>query len=428
MFSIRRDSKNNILTITFRGILDGRQGVQLLKKVSKELPRLREGFKILTDLSKLDTMDQDCRRSIEDVMDLCNQSGVDTIVRVIPEKSKDLGFSIMSIFHYRENVKIFACRTVEEARQYIILTGEARAVSKIAALLKISKAKLSVFSSSRAFRLVSISVLFILLIILRGAVSAFGVSLGYLYVMAISLSGLWFGVKGGLLAALAAVSIFLAEVNIFRYWQARDIVVEGMYLRFLVYFLDGFLFGWLAEIDRKLKKRLEFLAGYDEVCGCYNFRFLMRLLEKEITRSRRYRKEFTIGILDVDYYKEINDEYGHLVGNDILRTFVEIIKINIRTEDVIGRYGGDEFLIIFPESNVKQALVVLEKIKLKFARVKIASSYLGRAENPKVTFSVGVASFPVNGTQIDELINVADTALYQAKNTGRDRIVVSEAR
>ncbi|MFH1577913.1 MAG: GGDEF domain-containing protein [Candidatus Omnitrophota bacterium] len=424
MFSIRCNSKNNVLTVVFRSTVDVRQAEQLVEKLQQELPKLRKGFKILTDLSELDNMDLDYRPYIKKTMNLYNSYGVKTIIRVIPDKSKDIGFNIMSLFHFPREVKIHTCSSLREAEQYMVLLSDTAIIKKMAVLLKISKAKLLNFSSFVTFRLVVISVFFVCLIILRKAVSVFGASLGYLYVIVISLSGFWFGIKGGLASALVASVIFLIEVNIFQSWEARDIVVKSMYLRFTVYVLGGIVFGHLSELEKKLKKNLEFLAAHDALLGCYNFRFLMRILEKEIIRSKRYKKTLVLSIVDIDHFKSLNDRYGHFVGNDVLKAFVQVIMDNIRAEDILGRYGGDEFIIIFPESKAHQAEVVLERIKSKLSQLKISSAYMNRAEGITVTFSAGVASSPVNGKYMNDLINAADSALYQAKRTGRNKVFI----
>jgi len=424
MFSVRRDLKNNVLNINFRGVFDERQGEKLIGKIQEQLPKLKEGFKILTDLSDLDNMEANCRPYIEKTMDLCNQHGVDTIVRVIPDKSKDIGFSIMSLFHYSKEVKIYTCNSFEEATQYLVLLRETTFLNRAIILLKVAKAKVIDFSASTACRLIIISSFFICLVVLRRTVGVFGASLGYLYVTVISLAGFWFRIKGGFIAALTASLVFLAEVSLFRYWPERDIVVKSMHLRFLVYFFSGVMFGYLAQIEEQLRKKLEFLAGHDELTGCYNFRFLMRLLEKEIMRSKRYEKGVTVSIIDIDHFKTLNDKYGHLVGNDVLKTFTQVIMTSVRAEDMVGRYGGDELLIIFPESTAQQAAEVLKRIKTKLAQRKMVSSYISSAADLNIKFSAGISSFPAHGVYIDKLIHAADNALYKAKSEGRNRIVV----
>ena len=179
---------------------------------------------------------------------------------------------------------------------------------------------------------------------------------------------------------------------------------------------------------KKFEERLIILANYDELTGCVNFRWLMQLLEKEIARSKRYQKEFSIIMIDIDRFKTINDTYGHLVGNDALVAFANLIKSSVRNIDVVGRYGGEEFLIILPESDAQQALVVLERLKNNLTQTKITSPHLGERVELSLKFSAGVAAFPRNTKNLKELIWIADNALRQAKREGRNRVVLERRR
>jgi diguanylate cyclase (GGDEF)-like protein/PAS domain S-box-containing protein len=179
---------------------------------------------------------------------------------------------------------------------------------------------------------------------------------------------------------------------------------------------------------KKFEERLIILANYDELTGCVNFRWLMKLLEKEIARSRRYRKEFSIIMIDIDHFKIINDTHGHLVGNDALVAFANLVKGSVRSIDIVGRYGGEEFLIILPESDAQQALVVLERLKNNLTQTKITSPHLGERVELSLKFSAGIASFPLNTKNLKELIWIADNALRQAKREGRNRVVLERRR
>lgn len=421
MFSVRSDVRNNILNLAFKGVFDARQGEQFVKKLPEELLKLKKGFKVLDDLSELDHMDRGSLKHLETAMDLLVYYGVDMVVRIIPDKSKDVGLNIISIFHYPKDVKLFVCSSMQEARHYAVLRSEADFFNKIGAFFYIARAKLLGFSHLKVFRIAVLVLSFLVLIVLRRFVDGFGASLGYLYVLLISLSGFWFGIPGGIISAFIAASIFIFEVAVFQDWPVRNIVVKSMYLRFFVYFICGIVLGYLSDIEKKLKKKLEFCAAHDELTDCYNFRFLLRLLENEVLRCRRYSRDLTIAMIDLDYLKNVNDRHGHLVGNDALKLFSSIAKSCVRAEDVIGRYGGDEFIIIFPESDARKTMVVLERIRMRLSKTKVSSSYLSGIDDLKMTFSAGIASF-AKDMGIDELINLADYALYKAKNTGRNKI------
>lgn len=177
-------------------------------------------------------------------------------------------------------------------------------------------------------------------------------------------------------------------------------------------------------VHKELEEKLEILASHDELTGCVNFRSIMELLENEISRSRRYQKKFSIVMIDIDHFKRINDEHGHLVGNDALAVFANVVKNSLRSIDVVGRYGGEEFLIVFPESDPQQALVVLERIRKNLERIQITSAHLKKEKEFTLKFSAGIAAFPDNAKDLKELIWVADTALRQAKQQGGDRTAI----
>ncbi len=276
--------------------------------------------------------------------------------------------------------------------------------------------------SSNTLRILFLAVGFLTLIIVRKFSGSFGVSLGYVYTILIALSGFWFGIRGGVITASIGSIIFLFEVNLFRIWTFRDLAIRGMFFRILTYFLAGVGLGYLSDIEKRLRDTLKELAYHDELTGCVNFRWTMRILEKEVERSRRYNKELSIVMIDIDHFKNINDTYGHLVGNDILKDFAKLLKDTVRAVDVVGRYGGEEFLLILPEANVSQSLIVVDRIRKKLSQTRFMSSHL-KGKSIKIKFSAGIASFPYNASDVGELIAVADNALYQAKREGRDRVV-----
>jgi diguanylate cyclase (GGDEF)-like protein len=177
-----------------------------------------------------------------------------------------------------------------------------------------------------------------------------------------------------------------------------------------------------------LEEKLKILASHDELTGCINFRSTMELLEKEIARSQRYQKQFSMAMIDIDDFKSKNDEYGHQAGNDILVAFANVIKKSLRSIDSVGRYGGEEFIIILPETDAQHALVVLERIRNNLEQTKITSSHFDAAEEVTLKFSAGIAVFPHNAKDLKELIWVADNALLQAKREGKNRAVLERRK
>ncbi|MFH1061734.1 MAG: diguanylate cyclase [Candidatus Omnitrophota bacterium] len=425
MFSIKFDKRYNLLILEFRSNFDEQQGEILCERLKKELAQAKKGFMVISDLSRVDCFDEASSKYIQKMMMICNAHGVSKIFRVVPNKAKDIGFNIMSIFHYSKSVKIYTYESIEEARFFVNLNANITLKDKIFTVLKILKIKILSLTGHYYFRALIIVSGFLLLLILRQVYHAFGVSLGYLYITLIALSGLWFEVTGGVIAALISSIIFVVEVNFFSSWVARDVVFKTMFLRFAIYFLSGIVLGYQSLVEKKLRKNLEFLAAYDELTGFLNYKFTLELLKKELERAKRYKNDLTLAMIDIDNFKNVNDTFGHLVGNDALKIFSKIIKANLREVDIAGRYGGDEFILIFPESTSEQGLMILTRIKSAIANTKIRSAFLVSEKSVLLTFSAGLSTFSLDKNTINDLINSADKALYQAKKEGRDKIVVN---
>jgi diguanylate cyclase (GGDEF)-like protein len=169
-----------------------------------------------------------------------------------------------------------------------------------------------------------------------------------------------------------------------------------------------------AERYRQLRK----LMYTDGLTGLLNHATLKERLKKEIKRAARQDAPVSFGMLDLDHFKLVNDTYGHGAGDRVLRSLAQVLTRRLRLSDVVGRYGGEEFAIIFPDTPPGGALTVLEEIRQSFGEVQHQA---GEATF-SVTFSGGVASFPAYHSP-DEIRNAADRALYTAKGLGRNRII-----
>lgn len=164
------------------------------------------------------------------------------------------------------------------------------------------------------------------------------------------------------------------------------------------------------------KKLLEELAVTDPLTKIYNRRAVERSMQKELFRAQRYKTTFSIILLDIDMFKSINDMYGRDVGDITLATVAGILKDNIRNTDVLGRWGGEEFLIFCPETNVDQVQIAAEKLRVKVEEFSFKNSN-------KQTCSFGVSEYRSEDTGLDDVINRSDRALYEAKYSGRNRVV-----
>ncbi|NWF75211.1 MAG: diguanylate cyclase [Nitrospirae bacterium] len=177
-----------------------------------------------------------------------------------------------------------------------------------------------------------------------------------------------------------------------------------------------------AERDFMLDK-LQHLSRTDDLTGLLNRRALIEKLEEEINRAKRYGSKLSLIIIDVDYFKGINDTYGHDVGDRILREVSLLMRESLRNIDVIGRYGGDEFFIILPETSMEAAMEIAERIRLM---VKNYPFKINIKREVRVTLSLGIAEYNPESEDIESFIKRSDNALYVAKGEGRDRVYVIE--
>lgn len=157
-------------------------------------------------------------------------------------------------------------------------------------------------------------------------------------------------------------------------------------------------------------------AIHDKLTGLYNIHYFKQLLTSEIEKMKRVRGTFSIALMDLDNFKQINDTFGHQVGDNALKHFAKIIRNTIRLTDIPARYGGDEFIIMFPETTAETTKSIAERIinNLKQNPLTINSD-----KQLILGTSIGISSFPLHGTDIKELIDKADAALYASKSAGK---------
>jgi diguanylate cyclase (GGDEF)-like protein/PAS domain S-box-containing protein len=177
-----------------------------------------------------------------------------------------------------------------------------------------------------------------------------------------------------------------------------------------------------AEEERqKLIRELEYLSRVDMLTGLMNRRALMEFLEQEAERVRRYKSELSLFLCDVDYFKEINDTYGHSAGDSVLGFLGGLLQGMVRKADMAGRYGGDEFLVVMPETDITGARDFAERLR---RRVQEESLQHSSGEEIKFSLSFGIAGFQRGKDNTDTVISRADDALYKAKKNGKNRVEV----
>jgi diguanylate cyclase (GGDEF)-like protein len=200
------------------------------------------------------------------------------------------------------------------------------------------------------------------------------------------------------------------------------------------------LFSWSAQISRFIimllaaaislslvsrSQRLLQLATSDSLTALFNRGYVDDRLAIELGRARRYGKLLTIAVIDADHFKALNDAHGHPVGDLVLQKIGAILRESCRQSDTVGRYGGEEFVVLLPETDIETAQRKVEYLRDLVARTPIELGATG--ERVQITISAGLASFPQDGQEAAELFALADERMFQAKREGRNRVVAAEA-
>ena len=176
-----------------------------------------------------------------------------------------------------------------------------------------------------------------------------------------------------------------------------------------------------TRLLEEANQALTVLSFHDQLTGLYNRRFLDELLSKEINSAKRHHKEFAVLLIDIDQFKKINDVFGHEAGDVVLKKISHCIQTNIRPEDIASRYGGDEFIVVLLDINVKNTFQRAELIR---RAVETLDIHYNKQVLGAITISIGVAMYPICGQRRNTLIKAADAALYKAKTGGRNTVVM----
>jgi diguanylate cyclase (GGDEF)-like protein len=244
----------------------------------------------------------------------------------------------------------------------------------------------------------------------------------YLVAAAVALS------MGGRAAVAYAAVASLAYVGLLALDPAAGAYEYGDLLRFGLNIGSIWLLAYLAAVfgseERRTRSAVLRMSLTDPLTGLYNRGQLNTMLEQEIQRTRRSDRTFSLLMVDLDGLKGVNDQLGHHRGDQVLRSLGGIIQRSIRTVDTAARYGGDEFLVLLPETDTTGALVVAEKIR---AGAEALSVTLGR-DDLSASVSIGLVSYPHDGQGMEELLIAADRAMYAAKALGKNQISGSQVR
>lgn len=238
----------------------------------------------------------------------------------------------------------------------------------------------------------------------------FALSLFYILPIALATwyAGRWAGVMVSLISAIS--------------WLIADLTMLAAFSSALVpYFNEAFrlaVFLIIAFILAKLKSAMDnhkALAGTDPLTAIPNRRAFYDLAEMELNKARRYQKPLSVLYVDIDNFKQINDRLGHHIGDTLLFSAAKMMKSNLRAIDIMGRFGGDEFVVLLAETGAGSVALVARKLKDNLSK-------LMQNNNWPVTFSIGAVTFENPPDSVEQLINTADLQMYNAKKNGKNRI------
>lgn len=190
-----------------------------------------------------------------------------------------------------------------------------------------------------------------------------------------------------------------------------------------VFTVFGFVLGHHADVIRRQKDAFRELSVRDSLTGAYNRRYYWEVMEREFTRAERYNLELSLLLLDIDHFKIINDRFGHACGDDVLRNVASLVQSRVREADLFARVGGEEFVLLLPETNLDDSVGIAEALR---TATEVSTTKCGTHEI-RITISLGVCSFQTSHpASPSELFDHADSAMYRAKRAGRNCVAAYE--
>ncbi len=184
------------------------------------------------------------------------------------------------------------------------------------------------------------------------------------------------------------------------------------------------LVAYIVSLLRDRETRLEILSKTDDLTNVTNRRYFMEVVSAEFTRAGRYDTPVSLVMVDLDFFKKVNDTYGHLAGDSVLAGVARVMQDSVRDSDVVARYGGEEFVLLLPNTDLTGAAELAERCRSLIAE----SQFAYPNGTVSITASMGVASYPSDEMKsVDDLLSAADGAMYDAKRSGRDRVLVANA-
>ena len=226
----------------------------------------------------------------------------------------------------------------------------------------------------------------------------------------------------GFFAALAIVHVLRSAYTLFHASSQITVLGNGMVQSVVLAVnfigLFGTSLGFILMTKERADNELIRTAAVDLLTGLLNRRSFIETAERELHRAERQHLQTSVLMLDLDHFKEVNDTYGHRVGDRVLASFAGVLQASLRPFDVVGRYGGEEFCVLLPGTGIGEATSIAERIRLTTSQTVVPA----RASTIAYTVSTGVVQAPPHAISLDDLVDRADRALYQAKAAGRNCI------
>lgn len=201
-------------------------------------------------------------------------------------------------------------------------------------------------------------------------------------------------------------------------------IILFIFFGILIYVWYKSIKTWRYNIKKRKEKEQEiiYLNYHDSLTDLYNRRYFMQAGKNEIERANRYDDPLSLMMIDIDHFKNVNDTYGHIAGDNVLGSFANIIKESVRDIDIAGRLGGEEFGIILPKTTLENAKQVGERLRKNIE----GNIFEYKDSSISITISVGIATYNKENPSIDNMLHKADVALYEAKNSGRNSVIVNK--
>ncbi|MGE5404645.1 MAG: GGDEF domain-containing protein [Candidatus Saccharibacteria bacterium] len=243
--------------------------------------------------------------------------------------------------------------------------------------------------------------------------TGFGLDLAVLYLVPIMFLALALGHRAGIVISLVAV-LFEALADLFsiRSIPSHVTLWWNTFTSLLIYLA----FVYLVSTMKNLLEKESVFARIDYLTGLNNRKAFYDAVTQEIARSRRHGRVFSLAYIDCDNFKQVNDEYGHAIGDQVLQTLAQTMLEKLRNTDIVARLGGDEFVLLIPETDPNDSLMVVQRL------FESLNETMRKCGWP-VTFSIGLASFRRVPDNIEAMLHEADSLMYAAKNEGKNRII-----